>query len=127
MFNPLFTTKPAGEGTGLGLSISHDIIVKHSGDIPALSRSYRDRARSAASGRPTALIAVHSFTPVFDAAARPWHVGVLYNRDRRFARSLMQLLHSEEGQPCGSSASPAWASKTLPHLKEHFAMAKKLS
>ncbi|MGB7771129.1 MAG: GAF domain-containing protein, partial [Pseudolabrys sp.] len=25
MFNPFFTTKPAGEGTGLGLSISHDI------------------------------------------------------------------------------------------------------
>jgi signal transduction histidine kinase len=34
MFNPFFTTKPAGEGTGLGLSISHDIIVKqHSGTI----------------------------------------------------------------------------------------------
>lgn len=34
MFNPFFTTKPAGEGTGLGLSISHDIIVKqHSGAI----------------------------------------------------------------------------------------------
>ena len=34
MFNPFFTTKPAGEGTGLGLSISHDIIVKqHAGTI----------------------------------------------------------------------------------------------
>ena len=34
MFNPFFTTKPAGEGTGLGLSISHDIIVKqHRGSI----------------------------------------------------------------------------------------------
>jgi signal transduction histidine kinase len=34
MFNPFFTTKPAGVGTGLGLSISHDIIVKqHSGSI----------------------------------------------------------------------------------------------
>ena len=34
MFNPFFTTKPAGEGTGLGLSISHDIIVKqHCGSI----------------------------------------------------------------------------------------------
>ena len=36
MFNPFFTTKPAGEGTGLGLSITHDIIVKqHSGSIEA--------------------------------------------------------------------------------------------
>ena len=34
LFNPFFTTKPAGEGTGLGLSISHDIIVKqHGGSI----------------------------------------------------------------------------------------------
>jgi signal transduction histidine kinase len=34
MFNPFFTTKPAGEGTGLGLSISYDIVVKqHAGSI----------------------------------------------------------------------------------------------
>ena len=34
IFNPFFTTKPAGEGTGLGLSISYDIVVKqHAGSI----------------------------------------------------------------------------------------------
>ena len=40
MFNPFFTTKPAGEGTGLGLSISHDIVVKqHGGMIEVETRA----------------------------------------------------------------------------------------
>jgi len=58
-----------------------------------------DRRRQA--GRPTALIAVHSFTPVFKAIVRPWHVGVLYNRDPRFANILMDLLRCEQGLVVG--------------------------
>lgn len=44
--------------------------------------------------RPTLLIALHSFTPVYLDVARPWHAGVLYNRDPRMARVLGQELRT---------------------------------
>jgi signal transduction histidine kinase len=45
MFNPFFTTKPAGEGTGLGLSMSHDIVVKQHGgkiDVETMTGSFTE-------------------------------------------------------------------------------------
>ncbi|MBW4023321.1 MAG: N-formylglutamate amidohydrolase [Proteobacteria bacterium] len=51
--------------------------------------------RRAASRQPTALIAVHSFTPVYKGEARPWHAGVLYNRDARLSLILKRLLEAE--------------------------------
>jgi predicted N-formylglutamate amidohydrolase len=40
-------------------------------------------------GRAPALIAIHSFTPVMNGFQRPWHLGVLWNRDPRLARPLI--------------------------------------
>jgi predicted N-formylglutamate amidohydrolase len=51
--------------------------------------------RRKAEGRSTVLVAMHSFTPVFMEVARPWHVGVLYNRDSRVAHPLLQALRDE--------------------------------
>ena len=45
--------------------------------------------------RQAILIAVHSFTPVFLDLARPWHAGVLFNRDARLAEPLLRLLRAE--------------------------------
>jgi predicted N-formylglutamate amidohydrolase len=50
----------------------------------------------AAAGRWTVLVAMHSCTPVYHGVWRPWHVGVLYDRDDRFARIVLDLL-SEDG------------------------------
>jgi len=51
--------------------------------------------RRQAEGRLTVLVAMHSFTPMFLEVARPWHVGVLYNRDARVAMPLLQALRDE--------------------------------
>ncbi|HEY2899624.1 MAG TPA: N-formylglutamate amidohydrolase [Polyangia bacterium] len=55
----------------------------------------RALAQRSTAGRPTMVVAVHSFTPVFKGRARPWHVGVLYNRDVRLAQPLLRLLGKE--------------------------------
>jgi predicted N-formylglutamate amidohydrolase len=52
---------------------------------------------------PVALIAMHSFTPVYKGVARPWHAGVLYNRDPRFAHLLMALLKAQAGLAVGDN------------------------
>jgi predicted N-formylglutamate amidohydrolase len=54
-------------------------------------------------GKPAVLIAMHSFTPIFKGAARPWHAGVLYNRDQRFAHLLKELLEREKGLVVGDN------------------------
>jgi predicted N-formylglutamate amidohydrolase len=53
--------------------------------------------------RPTILITVHSFTPVFKDESRPWHVGVLYNRDVRLARVLLAEFRAEGGLMVGDN------------------------
>ncbi len=51
-----------------------------------------DRLLAGRAGRPTLLLSIHSFTPVLDAAPRPWHAGVAYGRDRRLADLLLPAL-----------------------------------
>lgn len=45
--------------------------------------------------RPTVLVSLHSFTPVYAGIARPWHVGALYNRDTVLPKLLLKHLRAE--------------------------------
>ena len=57
------------------------------------------------SGQPVApvLVSLHSFTPTFAGFARPWHAGVLYNRDTRLAFALLAALRAEPGLVVGDN------------------------
>ena len=46
--------------------------------------------------QPTILLAIHSFTPVYHGESRPWHIGLLYNRDARLAKLFYNLLTQDE-------------------------------
>ncbi len=58
----------------------------------------------AAAGRRTVLIAMHSFTPVFKGETRNIDIGILYNRDRRLADILLDLLRAEGDLMVGDNA-----------------------
>ena len=45
--------------------------------------------------RPTVLVALHSFTPVYAGIQRPWHIGALYHRDRILPPLLIKALRAE--------------------------------
>ena len=63
-------------------------------------KPYHDRLGAILDARlglrqPTILLAMHSFTPVYADVARPWQIGTLYNRDKRLAAILLELLRAE--------------------------------
>ena len=56
-----------------------------------------------ASGRPPAILSIHSFTAVWRGVGRPWHGGVLWSRDGRFALPLIERLRREKGLVIGDN------------------------
>ncbi len=73
----------------------------------AIFTPYHNRIRAlldARAGRRTVLIAMHSFTPAFKGEYRAMHIGVLYNRDARFGRILLNLLRQEGDLIVGDNA-----------------------
>lgn len=56
-----------------------------------------------AAGKPTFVVGVHSYTPLYKGVPRPWHAGVLYAGATEFAGRLMQALARETGLVIGDN------------------------
>ena len=56
-----------------------------------------------AGGGQLAVIAIHSFTPIYRGVRRPWHAGVLFDRDRRLAAPLLTGLAADRGLVIGAN------------------------
>lgn len=68
--------------------------------LDQLHRPYHDAieawiAARLASGRVPAIVSIHSCTPVMAGFHRPWHLGILWNRDERIARPLIRALAAD--------------------------------
>ncbi len=79
-------------------------------------------------GHTPALIAIHSFTPVMNGFQRPWHLGVLWNRDPRLAEPLLTYLRANpalcvgdnqpySGREVGFTMDTHGAAAGLPHVE----------
>ncbi len=58
-------------------------------------------ARRQAAGMPSALIAIHSFTPVFLGNVRPWQIGIVFDEDRRLADPMIGDLQRDASLKVG--------------------------
>ncbi|WP_210496747.1 N-formylglutamate amidohydrolase [Microvirga antarctica] len=56
-----------------------------------------------AAGHPPVIVTIHSFTPVWRGWVRPWHAGILWDADPRFAKPLLAGLAAEEGLVVGDN------------------------
>jgi predicted N-formylglutamate amidohydrolase len=65
-----------------------------------------------ASGMPTVLVSLHSFTPVYAGIARPWHVGTLYHRDTRLPPLLLKSFRAEADLVAGDNEPYAVSDET---------------
>lgn len=76
-----------------------------------------DRRLSA--GRATALVAVHSFTPVYRGRSRPWDVGIVFDDDRRLSDPLIAGLKADPKLEVGANEPYSPADRVYYTLTRH--------
>jgi predicted N-formylglutamate amidohydrolase len=77
--------------------------------------------RRHAAGRSTALLAIHSFTPVFFGKRRPWQVGIVFGDDRRLADILIRGLQLDPTLTVGINQPYSPADQVYYTVERHSA------
>lgn len=99
------------------VELSEDVRIPGNCDIDPAERALRQRAiyepfhaalakvveSRRAADADIAVINIHSFTPVYRGVARPWHLGVLSDADRRLADGLLRELRYDAGLVVGDN------------------------
>lgn len=107
-------------------AVSESTIIPGNRDLTAPQRAARTAAifdpfhtaiageldRRARDGRNTILVTVHSFTPVYKGQARPWDIGVLFNRDRHLAPAIAEALQRDRTHCVGVNQPYAVSDET---------------
>lgn len=72
-----------------------------------------------ASGTPTVLVTIHSFTPVYRGVPRPWAVGVIFDRDRRLADAVIRGLRRDPDLSVGINQPYSPADRVFYTIDRH--------
>lgn len=70
-------------------------------------------------GQATWVVSVHSFTPVYNGVARPWHIGIIHDEDERLAAPMIAALKREHGVTVGVNEPYSPADKVYFTLEKH--------
>ena len=108
-------------------------------DLPAAARAARRAAifepyhaaiaarieAALAAGTVPALLSIHSFTPEMNGRARPWHAGILWDRDPRLPVPLLAALSAEPSLIVGDN-EPYSAREPAGYTVRHHAVRRGL-
>ena len=92
------------------------IAVSHTPFHAALDRLIEDRAKR---GQETAIVTIHSFTPVYKGMARPWQIGIIHDEDDRLAKPMIGRLQATGGLTVGVNEPYSPADRVYYTLERH--------
>ncbi len=114
---------------GLIPAESDGTLIPHNLNISAAEHAHRLQAyfhpyhafiaEEIAAHKPALIVALHSFTPVMNDFARPWHVGLLYNQDDRAAR--LAIDHLRQDAKCGVGDNEPYSGRELNYTMNRHA------